>query len=98
MLRAFTHGLKNSLHKLKRNVPMEKIAHGVYKDHATAPPRSWQIDNVFMQCESEAVLIATVSHQLQSQCEALGITILAASAYLRATRHRIPRRLSPFDA
>src|SRR5437879_8125360 len=97
MPRTFAHRCKNTLDEIKRDVFVKKIAHRVHKDHATAPPRSWQIDNVFMQCESEAVLIATVPHQLQSQCEALGITILAASAYLRATRHGIPRRLSPFD-
>jgi hypothetical protein len=76
---------------------MKKIAHGVYKDHATAPPRSWQINNVFVQCQPEAVSITLVPHQLQSHCEALGIAIFAASAYLRATRHWIPSRFSPFN-
>jgi hypothetical protein len=66
MLGTFTHGLKNSLDKLKRHVPMEKIAHGVYKDHATAPPRSWQINDLFVQRQPKAVSIALVPHQLQS--------------------------------
>ena len=45
-----------------------------------------------IHCASSAA-----SHRVQAQRQPLGITILAARADLRATRHWIPRRLRPLD-
>ena len=50
-----------------------------------------------MQREIETVSVAMISHRLQSLRQPFGVAILAAGADLRATRHRIPRRLRPFD-
>src|SRR5579885_1271146 len=96
MLRAVAHGGKHTADKLQRHALMEQVAHGVDEDQTRLTPAFRQIDEIGMQRDVESVAISVRAHRLQSMRQTLGITVLASSADLRATGHRVPCRLCPF--
>lgn len=97
MLRTLLHRLEYAANEPERHVRMKQVAHRVHENPPRRFPRARQIKRVFVQRHSKAPAVAVIPHRSQTQRQAFGIAVLAAGADLRATRHRIPRRLCPFD-
>jgi hypothetical protein len=76
---------------------MEQIAHRIDEDHLRLAPEKRLTHPFGAELKVEAIFKRVASYSSKPFRETLGIAIIAASADFRATRHRIPCRISPFN-
>jgi len=97
VLLSLVHSIEYLLDKVRGYILMKKVAHRIDEYHLGLFPLPRQIKNVRMTGQLEAVSVVRLAHRLQSFRHSLGVAVLTAAAYLRATGYRIPRRFGPFN-
>ena len=60
-------------------------------------PGKLLFDKIILKRDLKAISVARLPHRLQTQRHALGVTKLATGTDFRASSHRIPCGLGPFD-
>jgi len=91
------HDAEHTPNVLHWDLVVEKVAHAVHEDPLRGLPRDRVLQHVGLECQFEPVAVVLVSHGLQAVRESLRVAMLTAWANLVATRHRVPRRVGPFD-
>ena len=76
---------------------MKEITHRVDEDQTRRFPAQWEFQEIFMQSNLEAVPVSLCSHSSEPVSHALRIAMRAPLADLRATCHRVPSHLGPFN-
>ena len=77
---------------------MEEITHAVNKNHLGLGPPKGQGELIGMKRYAKAILIATNSHFLETQGQALCVAVLAPRTDLCAASDRIPSGVGPLDS
>ena len=80
-----------------RQFSVEEIAHAVHEHAARPLPVQRVLEHVRLQGDLESAPVIVLSHRLQAMCETFGVAELASGADLRASGHRVPRRIGPFN-
>src|SRR5579864_5717917 len=91
------HGVENAIDELEGDFLVEEIAHRIDEDHLWFAPPQRLIQPLWTKLEVEAIFKGVSGDPAEPLREALGVAVIAASADFRATRHRVPRRVGPFD-
>ena len=76
---------------------MEQIGHGIDEYYTRLLPANRLAQGFWVDRNRKSAFVFFGPHRLQPLRHPFGIAMLAAMADLRATGHRIPRSLSPFD-
>ena len=91
------HDLCNPADVIIRNVFVEQIAHRIDEDHPGGPPAE-RLQELFRnEPKVESLLVRVARHSTKALCESFSVAMRAAGADLRASPHRIPGCVSPFD-
>src|SRR5262249_44663426 len=93
----FLHRVEHAPDEFLWHSLMEKVAHRIHEYHSRSSPFQRLLQASRSECKVEAVLEGMVWRAAEALREALGIAVVTARADLRATRHRIPRRVRPLD-
>jgi len=91
------HRVEHLFDKLPRHFLVEEVAHGVDENHPRFAPLKGLLKALRAQRQVEAALEGMAGHTAESFGEPLGVAAIAPGADLRAARHRVPRRVGPFD-
>jgi hypothetical protein len=62
MVWAISHCAKYTLDEVVWNISMKQVAHRIDEDHPRLPPSSWQINQILMRGQREAVTVALRAH------------------------------------
>ena len=79
------------------NLLVEQIAHRVDEHAARLPPAERLLESLGPEPQVEALLVGVGLHTPEPLCDPFRVAVVAARADLRAPRHGVPRRVSPFD-
>ena len=79
------------------DVLVEEVAHRVHENHPRLLPKHRLPQPRRPKRQIEALLIGVPRNAAPTFCEALGIAIVASRTNFGAARHRVPRRVRPFD-
>ena len=91
------HGVEDAVDEIGRDLLVEQVAHRIDEDPPWSLPRKRLGQSLRARCEVESVLEGMAGRAAKPLREALGIAVVAAARDLRATRHRVPRRVGPLD-
>jgi hypothetical protein len=64
MLGGLFHHSEASFDVLEWNVPMKKVAHRIYENHARRSPVKWGFEHIWLQGELECVPVSVLPHGL----------------------------------
>ncbi len=91
------HGFENAIDERPRNLLMEKIAHGIHKNHPRPFPRQRLLKSLCPQRKVEPVLKRVSCYAAPTFRKSGRIAIVAAGRDLRTACNRIPCSVGPFD-
>src|SRR6266511_3744344 len=92
------HYIKDFLDKLKGDIFMEKIAHGIDKNNLRLFPFKRFFNRIFMHGEFEAISIICLPHCLQAKSHSFSIAVFTTRTDLCTASERIPCRFCPLDS
>src|ERR1700730_9339241 len=91
------HCVEHAGDELLRNLFVKEIAHGVDKYHSGRSPAQGLIETPRTECQVKTRFERVAGRAAEALSEALGIAMVASSAYLGAASHRVPGRIRPFN-
>ncbi len=91
------HYMRNRGNKTIRDLFVEKVAHGIDKNHAGRSPTQRFAKFLRHQPKVETLFKGMAAHAPKTFGKRLGVAMLASRADFRATSHRVPRRVRPLD-
>src|SRR5262245_11743728 len=91
------HNSGHLLDVLVGNSVMEQVTHRVHEDHFRRRPSEWLSEFFRYDAEVEALLVRMSGHSTEAFGKRLGVAVKTARTDLRATPHRVPGRVGPFD-
>jgi hypothetical protein len=94
----FHHRAENGRYEMIGNVTVKEVRHRIDKDSAWLSPAKRQFQALGPEPEVEPLHKGMTPHSSKSFGESLGIAVIATRANLRATRHRVPACVGPFNA
>ncbi len=91
------HGVEHLVDVCALDVLVEEVAHRVHENHPRLLPKHWLPQPRRPKRQIEALLIGVPRNAAPTFCETLGLAIVASRTDFGAARHRVPRRVRPFD-
>ena len=90
------HHVEDTIDEAEGDFLVKQVAHRVDEDHPRFAPPQRLFQPFGAELKIEAILKGVARHATEPLREPFGIAIVAAGTDLRATRDRVPRRVSPF--
>jgi hypothetical protein len=91
------HRIEHLVDELTVDVLVEQVAHRVHEDHPRLLPERGLFQSRRPERQVESLLVGMSWNAPPTLSEAFGVAVVTARTDLGAARHRVPRRIRPFN-